>query len=97
MCGCATKGYPKVIAKDCRTSLGPARRRRSRPEVLRGITAADLSATDGKPNHCTGDGELGAVHAASALRAGSLAPPSQAAKWPAPSTSIMILGSRAAA
>ena len=48
-------------------------------------------------DHCVGGRWSGAVHATSALRAGSLAPPSQASKWPAPLTSIMIFGSRAAA
>ena len=50
------------------------------------------------PAHCVeGGGGSGTVHTMSALRADSLAPPSHASKWPAPSTSIMVFGSRAAA
>src|ERR1700740_2987083 len=41
-----------------------------------------------------GGGGFGAVQVASALSAGAFAPPSQAAKCPAPSTSIMVFGSR---
>ena len=50
------------------------------------------------PAHRAREGRgFGAVQVASASSAGAFAPPSQAAKCPAPSTSIMVFGSRAAA